>query len=107
MKNNSLPIKHSQGPVVPPQKKDSAKSYPTPATLQTVACQAPLSMGFSRQEYWSGWPFPSPWDLPDPGNEPRSPALLADSLPTELCRKPTSKAIDHIWSHICELSYRY
>ena len=46
--------------------------------------QAPLSMGFSRQEYWSGLPFPSPGHLPDPGIEPRSPALQADSLPTEL-----------------------
>ena len=50
----------------------------------TAACQAPLSMGFSRQEYWSGLPFPSPGDLPDPGMEPRSPALQADSLPTKL-----------------------
>ena len=41
----------------------------------TVAYQAPLSMGFSRQEYWSGLPFPSPGDLPDPGIEPWSPAL--------------------------------
>ena len=41
-------------------------------------------MGFSGQEYWSGLPFPSPGDLPDPGIEPRSPALQADSLPTEL-----------------------
>ena len=46
----------------------------------TVAYQAPLSMGFSRQEYWSGLPFPSPKDLPNPGTEPRSPALQADSL---------------------------
>ena len=50
----------------------------------TVACQAPLSMGFSRQEYWSGLPFPSPGDLPDPGIEPRSPALQADDLPTSM-----------------------
>ena len=44
------------------------------AILWTVAYQAPLSMGFSRQEYWSGLPFPSPGNLPDPGIEPRSPA---------------------------------
>ena len=43
------------------------------ATPWTVALQAPLSMGFPRQEYWSGLPFPSPGDLPDPGIEPRSP----------------------------------
>ena len=46
--------------------------------------QAPLSMRFSRQEHWSGVPFPSPGDLPDPGLEPGFPALQADSLPTEL-----------------------
>ena len=45
------------------------------ATPWTVAYQAPLSTGFSRQEYWSGLPFPSPGDLPNPGIEPRSPAL--------------------------------
>ena len=49
------------------------------ATPWTVAYQASLSMGFSRQEYWSGLPFPSPGDLPDPGIEPRSPALEADA----------------------------
>ena len=43
------------------------------------SCQAPLSTGFSRQEYWSGLPFPSPGDLPDPGIEPRSPTLQTDS----------------------------
>ena len=53
------------------------------ATPWTVAYQAPLSMGFSRQEYWSGLPFPSPGDLPNPGIEPRSPALQANSLPAE------------------------
>ena len=53
-------------------------------TLWTVAHQAPPSMEFSRQEYWSGLPFPSPGDLPDPGNEPGSPALQADALPSEL-----------------------
>ena len=60
------------------------KSCPTFATPWTVACQAPLSVGFSRQEYWSWLPFPSPGDLPDPGIELRSPALQADSSPTEL-----------------------
>ena len=45
-------------------------------------------MGFPRQEYWSGWPFPSPGDLPDPGIEPSSPAFQADSLPTELPEEP-------------------
>ena len=50
-------------------------------TLWTVACQAPLSMEFSRQEYWNLLPCPPARDLPDPGIEPRSPALQADSLP--------------------------
>ena len=50
------------------------------ATLWTVAHQAPLSMGFSRQEYWSGLPFPPPGDPPDPGIEPTPPALQVDSL---------------------------
>ena len=60
------------------------KSCLTLSTRWTVACQASLSMGFSRQEYWSGLPFPSPGDLPNPGIKPRSPALQADSLLTEL-----------------------
>ena len=51
--------------------------------LWTVACEAPLSLEFSRQEYWDGLPFPSPGDLPDPGVETGSPALQADSLPSE------------------------
>ena len=55
-----------------------AKSYPTLATLWTVARQAPPSMGFSRQNYWSGLPFPSPGALPDTGIEPGSPALQAN-----------------------------
>ena len=61
-----------------------AKLCPTFATPWTIALKVPLSVGFSRQEYWSGLPFPSPGDLPNPGIEPASPALQADSLPTEL-----------------------
>ena len=53
------------------------------ATAWTVAYQAPPSMRFSRQECCSGLPFPSPGDLPNPGIEPRSPALQADALPSE------------------------
>ena len=53
-----------------------------------IARQAPLSMGFPRQEYWSGLPFPSPGDLPDPGIEPVAPALQVDSLPSEPPGKP-------------------
>ena len=55
---------------------------------RTVACQAPPSMEFCRQEYWSGLPFPSPGDLPNPGIKPGPPALQADSLLTELRGRP-------------------
>ena len=58
------------------------------ATPWTVAHQAPLSMGFSRQESWSGQPFPSSGNLPDPGMEPMPPALQVDSLPSEPPGKP-------------------
>ena len=58
------------------------------ATPWTVAYQAPPSMGFARQECWSGVPFPSPGDLPNPGIEPRSPALQANTLPSEPPKKP-------------------
>ena len=58
------------------------------ATPRAVACQAPLSMGFSRQEYWSGLPLLSPGDLHNAGIEPGSPALQAGSLPSEPPRKP-------------------
>ena len=83
------------------------------ATPWTVPYQAPQSMEFSRQEYWSGLPFPSPEDLPNPGIEPRSPALQADALPSEPPGKPYNaqmfslqflmqslqKAGDLGWSH--------
>ena len=57
-------------------------------TLWNVAHQAPLSIRFPRQEYWSGLPFPSPGGLPHPGMEPMSPALQADSLPSEPLGQP-------------------
>ena len=63
-------------------------------TPWTVACQAPLSVGVSRQEYWSGVPCPTPVDLPDPGTKCASPALQADSLPTEPPGKPQNYPID-------------
>ena len=59
------------------------------ATPWTVAGQAPLSMGFPRQEYWSGLPFPSPGDLSDPGIEPVSPALAGGFFTAEPPGKPT------------------
>ena len=69
-------------------------------TPWTVACQAPLSMGFSRQEYWSGLPFPSPGDLPNPGIKPQSPVWQADSLPSEPPEKPPPvmrKPLQHLF----------
>ena len=63
------------------------------ATPWTVAHQTPLSMGFSRQEYWSGLPCPPPGDLPNPGIKPRSPSLQADSLPSEPPGKPMSTGV--------------
>ena len=67
------------------------------ATPWTIAHQAPLSMGFSRQEYWSGLPFPSPGYLPDPGIEPRFLTLQEDALNSEpkLCLK--NNLIPLIW----------
>ena len=59
------------------------QSCPTLCDPKYIGCQAPLSMGFSRQEYWSGLPFPSAGDLPNPGIQPGSPILQADSLPFE------------------------
>ena len=67
-----------------------AQSYPT-------LCNPIQSMGFSRPEYWSELPFPSPGDLPNPGIEPRSPTLQADYLPAELPEKPT-------WEHRSRLT---
>ena len=62
-------------------------------TQWTVVRQALLSMGFSRQEYWSGLPCPPVGDLPDPGTEPESSALQVDSLPTEVSGKPSGLKI--------------
>ena len=62
------------------------------ATPLTVAYQAPPSIGFSRQEYWSGLPFPFPGDLPNPGIEPGSPTLEADALTSEPPGKPLRMA---------------
>ena len=75
-------------------------------TPWTVAHQAPPSMGFSRQEYWSELPFPSPGDLPGPGIEPRSPALQADALISEPPGKPC-KDYDYSlkWSNRQEIKH--
>ena len=59
--------------------------------MDYIDCQIPLSMGFSRQEYWSGLPFLSPGDLPNPEIETRSPTLQADSLPSDPQGKPTER----------------
>ena len=77
-KLNQLPYPCAQSP-------SRVQLFVTP---WTVACQAPLFLGFSRKEYWNGFPLPSPGDFPDPGIKLGSPALQADSLPTELRGKP-------------------
>ena len=64
------------------------------ATTWTTAHEAPLSMGFIRQEYWNGLSFPSPGDLPNPGIKPRSPVLQVDSLLSEPPGKPKVKDDD-------------
>ena len=76
-------------------------------TLWTVANQASLSMGFSRQEYWSGLPFPPAGDLPNPGIKPEfpvSPALQADSLPTEPSKQFPKEPEPQVWSVTSVLS---
>ena len=81
---NSCPEIHSQAVKV--KSLSRVRLFVTP---WTVAYQAPPSMGFSRQEYWSGVPFPSPGDLPDPGIEPRSPTLQANALTSDPPGKPS------------------
>ena len=74
-------------------ESEVAQSYPT--LCDPMDCSMPgssLSMKFSRQDYWSGLPFPFPGDLPDPGIKPGSPALQADSLPSELPGKPSMES---------------
>ena len=71
----------------------AAQSHQTLCDPMDCSLPAPLFMGFSRQDYWSGSPFPSAGDLPDPGMEPRSPTLQADSLPSEPPGKPTFLSI--------------
>ena len=75
-----------------------AKSCPTLSDPMNCRCQAPLSTGFLRQEYWSGLPFPSPGDLPDPGIKLVSPALQADSLP--LSHQGSPSVVMYIYIHI-------
>ena len=72
------------------------------ATLWIVAYQPALSIGFSRQEYWSGLPFPSPGDLPEPGIEPGSPTLQADALTSKPAGKPHPKLVE-----VMEFQLRY
>ena len=78
------------------------------ATPWTVARQASLSMGFFRQEHWSGLPFPSPGDLPDPGIEPGSPALQADSLLSVIFARFTDEGTEakRNWESCCSHAAR-
>ena len=78
-------------------ESEVTQSCPTLLTLWTVAYQVPAFMEFSRQEYWSGFLFPSSGDLHDPGIEPQTPALQADALPSETPGKSyTDVKLDHI-----------
>ena len=70
------------------EESEVTQSCPTLCDPNNCSLQASLSIGFSRQESWSGLSFPSPGDLPDPGIEPRSPTLQADTLPSEPPGKP-------------------
>ena len=82
-------------------------SFETP---WTIACQAPLSLGLSRQEYWSGLPFPLPWDLPNPGIEPASlvsPVLAGGFSTTESPGKPQMYSIRRILFPPLSLSTYY
>ena len=81
------------------------QTCPTFCDRWTVAHQAPPSMGFSRQEYWSGLPFPSPGDLPNPGIEPRSPTLQADALTSAPPGKPSIHTYIDIYSEV-QLSHK-
>ena len=92
-KDRPVPLPLSLADCVPSTVRPCVCSRMAPIeTPWTAAHQAPLSMGFSRRECWSGLPFPSPGDLPDPGIELGSPALQADSLPTKLQGKPSKQA---------------
>ena len=79
------------------------------ATPWTVGHQAPPSMGFPRQEYRNGLPFPSPRDLPDPGIEPGSPALQADALTSEPSEKPRSvvKYLQHFYLSVFKAEFSF
>ena len=83
----------------------SLSCVPLFSTPWTVAYQAPPSMGFSRQEYRRGLPFPSPGDLPDPGIKPGSPTLQADALPSEPPEKPLSEGGSE--NYICLVFKKY
>ena len=76
-------------------------TQPCPTLCHPMVCQAPPSMGFSRQEYWSGLPCPPPGDLPDPGIEPRSPTWQADSLLSE----PPGKPLLIVWGQTRHLQH--
>ena len=77
-------------------KESGSGSVSCSVTPWIVARQAPVSIGFSRQEYWSGLPFTYPEDLPNPSIKPRSPELQADSLPAETQGKPKSTGVSSI-----------
>ena len=88
---NGILFSHNKKKILPSESRflcESLSGVLLFMTPWTIAHQAPLSMEISRQDYWSGLPFPSPGHLPDPGLKPGSPSLQADSLLFELSGKP-------------------
>ena len=83
-----------------------AKLCPTHVTPWTIACQAPLSMGFSRQEYWSGMPFPPPGDLPDPGSNLHLLHWQADSLSLSPLGSPYINTHTYTWASLIAQSVK-
>ena len=90
------------------EKRSSIKYRILPITRSQLylVCQAPLSIGILQEEYWSGLPFPSLGDLPDPGNEPGSPALQADSSPSVPPGKPILKYRTYITYYILTIAHK-
>ena len=76
-------------------------------TPWTVVCQVPLSMGFPKQEYWNGVPFPSPGGLPNPGIEPTSPALADGFFTTEEPGKPSSQIVETKSHQVCRSNFQF
>ena len=100
LNSNRIPVWDSLGIEVKWTEVKSLSCVRLFVTPWNIAYKAPLSTEFSRQEYWSGLPFPSPEDLPNPGIKPRSPTLQADTLPSELRGKALGIKTTEMWNAI-------